>query len=140
MHTVISPLRVAKSKFKDWILNLNNYRNTHYQTLNKTKVNYKEAMDSQIKNLPKFSKIKLTYVLYPATKRLTDISNVCSIHDKYFCDALVEAGKLPDDDYTYVPSVTYTFGEIDKDNPRVEIKIEELHEDSKEPEDYNHPS
>ena len=135
MHKVISPLKVAKSKFKWWILNLNNYRNTHYQSLNKTKINYKESIDSQIQGLPEFSKIKLTYTLYPATKRLTDISNVCSIHDKYFCDALVEAGKLPDDNYVYIPSVTYSFGEVDKDNPRVEIFIEEIYEDPKDTED-----
>ena len=131
---LISPLRVAKSKFKDWILNLNNYRNCHYHTLNKTKVNYKEIMVEQIKGLPEFNRIEVIYTLYPGTRRLTDISNVCSIHDKYFCDALVEAGKLEDDNYLYVPRVTYQIGYVDKDNPRVEIEVIP-YEDPKDPED-----
>lgn len=125
-HLLISPLRVAKTKTKDFILNLNNYRNTHYQTLNKTKVNYKELMYPQISKLPKLEdKILVTYRLYPASQRRTDISNVCSIHDKYFCDALSELGKIEDDDYTHLPMVIYEFGEVDKDNPRVEIRIYE---------------
>ena len=126
MSVVISPLRVAKSKSKDWILNLNNYRNTHYQTLNKTKIEYKLAMEDQIQSLKEFEKIKVTYTLYPATQRKCDVSNVCSIHSKYFLDALVEAGKIKDDTYEFVPEETYRFGAVDKDNPRVEIDITEI--------------
>jgi hypothetical protein len=126
MVTLISPLSVAVSSNKNWILNLNNYRNTHFQTLNKTKVAYKNLMCSQIQSLPQYSRAFITYTLYPKTKRKCDVSNICSVHDKYFCDALSELGKIPDDNYDYVPYVFYTFGEIDKDNPRVEIQIKEL--------------
>lgn len=126
MHKLVSPLRVAKTKTAEWILNQNNYRNTHYQTLNKVKINYKSEMDSQIKTLPEFSKVEVTYTLFPATKRKCDVPNVCCIHDKFFMDALVEAGKLPDDHYEYYPRIIYQFGEVDKDNPRVEISIKEI--------------
>jgi hypothetical protein len=80
-------------------------------------------MEAQIRTLPKFDRIKIVYVLYVKTRRQTDISNVLSIHDKYFCDALVEFGKLEDDSYTFLPEVTYTFGGHDKDHPRVQIII-----------------
>jgi len=130
MVTVSSPLRVAQNKKKDFILNLNNYRNTHFRVLNNMKIKYKDVMRPIIVNLPTFSKVQLTYTLYPKTRRLCDVANVCSVHDKFFSDALVELGKLPDDDYRYVPKVIYEFGEIDKLNPRVEITIQEIKDEN----------
>ena len=46
----ISPLKILKSKVREFILNLNQYRNTHYRVLNTCKINYKEHMKKQIKN------------------------------------------------------------------------------------------
>lgn len=87
------------------------------------KKRYKEAVREQIELLPEMAGVSLIYTLYPKTKRLCDISNVLSIHDKFFCDALVELGKLPDDDYRYLANISYQFGEIDGINPRVEILV-----------------
>lgn len=95
-------------------------------TLNKAKVNFKLEMEEQIRALPIFKKVRLTYVMYPATKHLTDIGNVCSVVDKFFADALVELGKLPDDNYLYVPELAFRMGAIDREQPRVEIFIEEI--------------
>ncbi len=122
-YTVISPLKVPTTKKKYFILNLNNYRNTHFQVLNKAKVVYKNEISNQINKLPNFTKVYLECVVYPATKRLSDIDNVGSIHLKFFQDALVEAGKIPDDNYLYIPIVLTKIGKIDKHNPRVEIII-----------------
>lgn len=90
------------------------------------KIAYKGLMKPQIIALPVFNKISLEYVLYPQTRRLTDISNVLSVHDKFFCDALVELGRLPEDNYLYIPEVNYRMGEVDKHDPRVEILIKEI--------------
>jgi len=87
------------------------------------KILYKSLMEPQIEKLPVFDRIHITYTVYPKTRRLCDVSNVCSIHDKFFCDALVELGKLSDDNYKYLPEVVYRFGSVDKDNPRVDILI-----------------
>ena len=87
------------------------------------KILYKSVMADQIAPLPVFDRIHLTYVLYPKTRRLCDISNVCSVHSKFFEDALVEMGKLSDDNYKFLPEVVYRFGSVDKDNPRVDIRI-----------------
>lgn len=114
---------VPQSKTKTYMLNLNIFRNAHYQTNNKAKVTYKELMLPQVKDLPVMEKALLVYVVYPRDARKFDVANVCSIHDKFFCDALVEAGKLPEDNYTCVPDVVYRFGEIDRKNPRVLIEI-----------------
>ena len=118
MYTLISPLRT-----KEMMLNLNQYRNAHFFKLNNSKASYKAIMKKQIEQLPAFNKVSITYTVFFGSKRKTDISNVCSIVDKYFCDALVELGKLPDDNYDYIQEVIYRYGGIDKDNPRVEITL-----------------
>ncbi len=84
----------TKNQAKLFSLNLNAYRNEHHMTLNKAKVNFKLEMEEQIRALPTFKKVRLTYVMYPATKHLTDVGNVCSVVDKFFADALVELGKF----------------------------------------------
>ena len=120
---IVSPLKIQVSPIKWFTLNLNHYRNTHYQILNKAKINYKLLMREQIDSLPEYSKIEIKYILYPANKRLTDIGNVLSIHQKFFEDALVELGKIKGDTYIEIPKVIFKFGHIDKLNPRVEIEI-----------------
>lgn len=120
---ITAPLSVPQNKSKNFCLNLNVYRNAHYHTLNTVKKRYKEALREQINKLPVMTKVSLVYTLFPKTKRLCDISNVLSIHDKFFCDALVELGKLPDDNYLYLAQVSYLFGKIDRLNSRVEIQI-----------------
>ena len=45
-----SPLSVPVGKGK-FIINLNNYRNAHYQILNKAKKSYKLIINNQIKKL-----------------------------------------------------------------------------------------
>lgn len=120
---VHSPLFIPRPKAKNYILNLNVYRNTHYQTLNQMKVKYKQLVRSQIEQLPEFDKVRIAYRLYPATKRLCDIENITSVHAKFFCDALVELGKIPDDNYLHVVETRSLFGHVDKDNPRVTIYI-----------------
>lgn len=123
MYILTAPLKLSKSKTKYFTIGMNQYRNAHYQTLNKVKIAYKETMKAQIEQLPLFTKVNIDYTLYPGTKHLCDVSNILSIHDKFFCDALVEYGKLPEDNYIYLPSVSYNIGHIDKSDPRVEIKI-----------------
>lgn len=90
------------------------------------KIKYKGIIKDQIDVLKVYTKVKLTYTLYPKTKRLCDLGNVLPVHAKFFEDALVEAGKLEDDNYKFIPTIRYEFGHIDRDNPRVEIKIEEI--------------
>lgn len=125
--TLISPLRVYLPRKtmddKSWILNLNNYRNAPHFILNDTKKLYKQFMRNQIEELPFLNKVAVRFTLFPKTKRKTDTPNVCSIHDKYFMDALVEFKRLTDDTFDYYVETAYKFGCVDKQNPRVEIEI-----------------
>lgn len=119
----ISPLKVFASKAKQFILNLNQYRNTHYRVLNNCKINYKKYMEAQIKKAKPQEKIICVYTVYAKSKRNFDLGNVCSVHQKFFEDAFVELGRLPDDNTQYIPLVIYKAGGIDKDKPRVEIEV-----------------
>ena len=127
---VISPLAVMlprkRTDDKRYALNLNIYRNTHFQILNQAKIIYKEEISNQLNLIPVCDKVGAKYILYPKTKRLTDIHNVCCIHEKFFMDALVESHKIPDDNYLHYVETGYSFGAVDKHNPRVEIEIYEF--------------
>lgn len=118
------PLRVPVSKKKHFLLNLNAYRNAHHMVLNKAKVNFGELVKNQVQALPVMDKVALSYTLFPGTRHKMDISNICSVVDKFFCDVLVKEGRLPDDNYEHVLGVQYLFGQYDKGNGRVEVKIE----------------
>lgn len=83
-------------------------------------------MFKQVSALPVMKKISITYTLYPGNKRLCDLDNILSIIAKYFQDTLVELGKLPEDNYLFIPETLFRFGVIDKNNPHCKIKIEEL--------------
>lgn len=126
MYRFSSPLQIFVGKRK-FILNLNNYRNTHYRVLNNAKVTYKMLMKKQIEKLPRLQPpIQITYTVFKGDKRNCDIGNICSVHQKFFEDALVELGKLPDDNHNMIKRTIYEWGGIDKLSPCVQIMIEEV--------------
>lgn len=89
---------------RKFALNLNVYRNAHYQVLNKAKIIFKNQL---FYNYPELKKIKvkeieIEYFIERCDNRLFDTMNTISIVDKFFLDALVEAGCIPDDNYNYV--------------------------------------
>ena len=117
------PLEVYYTKNKKFILNLNNYRNAHYRTLSNAKKIYADNLVDRI-SYPKYEEpVVLTYTYYAKSKRRLDVSNPCSIIDKFTCDALVKAGVLEDDSSKQIKQVIYKYGGIDKDNPRCELVI-----------------
>lgn len=124
-YTFNMPLyfKLSKSdKGKKYHINLNNYRNWHYQVSNNLKKLYKACASHQLEGL-KFGQIDITFKLWKASRRRIDRANPLSIHEKFFCDALTELACIPDDNDDYINSTTYLTGGIDKDNPRVEIEV-----------------
>jgi len=93
---------------KKYMLNLNVYRNCHYHILNQMKVNFKNNLLIEHREFLKnrFQSLKISYTIIPHNKVLFDTQNILSIVDKVFCDALVDSGIIPDDNYKYV-----TYGE-----------------------------
>jgi len=122
----IAPLSVIKTKTKDFILNLNNYRNAHYQVLNKTKVEFCKLMDERYpddyEQAP--GEVKTTYTVWAGSRRKFDLPNVCSIVQKYTEDWMTHKGIIPTDDITVIAECSYIYGGIDTGDPRVEIGVE----------------
>ena len=107
-------------------LNLNTYRNLHYQSLNTGKKKFKKLVKDDVEKLPIFDNpIFLGYKYFLRDRRLVDVGNINSVVEKYFLDALVELGRLKDDNYNFVIGASYMFGGIDKDDPRCEVEIKE---------------
>lgn len=127
-----SPLAIKINSKRQFILNLNNYRNAYFRTLNSAKVNYKAYMKDQILNeiYKPLEKIAIQYKVFKGDRRRFDVGNVTSIHQKFFEDAIVELGKLPDDRHENLPLTFDSFGGISTDRPRVEITIYDLTERS----------
>lgn len=70
--------------------------------------------------------IRINYRYYePNTRR--DLDNISGWFHKVFQDALVERGLIPDDGWKYISGFSDEFF-IDKENPRVEVEIEEVNE------------
>ena len=129
---IISPLYVSlprkRSAGKRIPLNLNVYRNTHYRALNDMKKAYKETVREQIQEIIKVTwPVKLQYRYFLA--RRADVGNFHSVVEKFFLDALVELGRLPDDDVRYVVGGNYMFAGYDRVKPRCEITLLENYQD-----------
>lgn len=117
------PLSVGYGKNK-FILNFNNYRNTHYRKLDKAKNTYTSAIFALAKPIGfKIKKCELKYTVFRGTKISYDVSNVCSVIDKFTCDALTKRGYWEDDNYNVISKVTYRHGGYDKGNGRCELII-----------------
>jgi len=104
-------------------LNLNVYRNTHYQTLNKAKVAFSDAVTPLLAGVPVLGCVKLSYRLFVSSKARRDVANICCVVDKFFSDVLASAGKIPDDTWKYLPAVEYVFAGVDPKDPRVEVVV-----------------
>jgi hypothetical protein len=106
MVTIESPTHIIlprKTKAnKKVMLNLNVYRNLHYQVSNQAKAVYNGIMGNQLKGLVLKNKIDFHFYLLRKGKRIVDNSNYCSIIDKFFCDALTHWGCIKDDSDKYI--------------------------------------
>lgn len=126
-----SPIRITlprKTKNdKTYALNLNIYRNLNFILNNQIKHTYCNIMNEryretiQIANYP----ISVRYTLYYGSNREVDLSNICCVVDKFFCDWLVSCGIIKDDCHKHIQKIEYVWGGIDK-NERVEICISSI--------------
>jgi hypothetical protein len=101
------------------------YRNLHFQILNKSKIIFKNQLLSDYPELTEIraNRVRVSYNVIPNDKRKFDTMNVVSIVDKFFLDALVEFGCIPDDNYDYVLYDRIYTSIIDKNNDCKQIII-----------------
>ena len=127
--TVCMPLFLHLSdrpKAKKYIINLNYYKTWHYLAMNNVKKKYKEIATPLLEGVRFNKKVELTFTLWMGTRRRVDRANPLCIHEKFFCDVLTESGCIPDDNDDYIEATHYYTGGVDKENPRVEIRIAEV--------------
>jgi len=108
--TLPTSVMVGKKRF---YFSLNNYRNAHYQTLNKAKVNYSKTVYIRVLEAGKkeFDSAEISFLYHPATKRKWDLDNIDAVTRKFVIDALVSCGVLKDDDAGYIRMLTAVVGE-----------------------------
>ena len=119
----ISIITAKSGKGKRYYLNLNNYRNWHYQTSNAIKTKYCESLESILKDVKLSTPIELHFILWNGSKRKIDRANIISIVEKNLCDALTHYKCIEDDSDDYISSSHYITGGIDKENPRCDVII-----------------
>ena len=94
-----------------------------YQPYRMMKQTYTDMVAWLAKKLPKYQQVNITITWYePNEKR--DPDNV-QAGCKFILDGLVKAGTIPNDTRRYIKSITH-IPELDRDNPRVEVEIQEI--------------
>lgn len=117
-------------KRKKYYMNLNAYKQWHHKESNSIKRIYTMQVGKLLNDLPKFNKIKLKYTIHYPTQRKYDVDNIGAVTSKFFQDTLVTFEKIDDDNFEYIPEITYQKGNSDKENPRVTVEIEEIADES----------
>jgi hypothetical protein len=100
-------------------LNMNWYRNAHYQITNKVKQAYQPIKGEWFEA----KKIAVSYTLHLPNNRRTDLMNWLSIADKFFLDWLVTNGCLYDDGIKQYPKVSGS-ASVEKGIPETYITAE----------------
>ena|SRR5699024_10789118 len=99
---------------------------SHYMAYANQKKDFTDLTMIYTKNKPKIEGLNdYTFVWYRKTKR-ADPDNV-SVGQKYIFDGLIKGGRLENDGWKQVNSITHKF-KVDKKKPRVEIYISEVTE------------
>jgi len=111
---------------KKVFVNMNTYRNLHFQVNNKVKVKYKELLREQLEGVKIKTPVEITYKVYKARNTTLDKMNVVSITSKYLLDAITQYGCWTDDNDDFVKTETIMPTELDRKNPRVEVFIKSI--------------
>ncbi len=130
MIKVVCPLYVMLERKtkpdKKIFVNMNTYRNLHFQINNKVKVKYKESVIEQLKGVTIKTPVEITYKVYKARNNKLDKMNVVSVTSKYLLDAITELGCWTDDNDDFVKTETIMPTEVDREKPRVEVFIKSI--------------
>jgi len=97
----------------------------HWANYAKIKKNYDDIVCfyAQQQGIKFFEKVKLNITYYMSNKKM-DPDNICAAK-KFILDGLVDAGVLKDDSWDIVKGFKENW-EVDKDNPRIEVELEEV--------------
>lgn len=121
---VILPISIlsGKKKIRKYHLNLNQYRNWHFQVSNNLKKQFKQEVKGFL-DFSFYGKIQIEYTYFAPDARVRDLMNYITVVDKFFQDALVEEGCIDSDDTNTVVKIISIYGGVDRSNPRMEAAI-----------------
>lgn len=116
--------KIGKKKPKNIGLNLNWFRNAHYQVSNNIKKQMHEwILNNAQKSMKLIGFMEFEYTIYRKTKRRADLGNLGAIIDKFVSDGLVEAGIIEDDNTEHIKKIVFIDGGVEKNNPRADLII-----------------
>jgi len=112
---------------KTFLVGMNWYRNVNPYLNNEVKKHYSDLIYAQLKELPTKPEFKyrLTIKLYYSNPSC-DGSNIFAMMEKFTLDALQKLNWVKQDNVKYHLGTTTKVVEQDKNNPRVEIELEEV--------------
>ena len=114
-------------KNKIILISMNWERNAHYHLKNKVKQHYHSLVYYKIKHLKidMMKKYKVRYKLFYKNSGC-DMMNVVTMIDKFMNDGLQEMAYIENDNVKFYKKCEIEVAERDKENPRVEVEIEEI--------------
>lgn len=89
----------------------------------KMKDRYTSEIGWLAKKLPAYNRVDITITWYEPNDR-RDPDNIMG-GMKFICDGLVAGGVIKDDKKKYINKITHNPIEVDRENPRVEIEVQE---------------
>jgi hypothetical protein len=122
-------------KPKTFLVSMNELRSAHYFMQNNIKrwfTDYFMGLFLAAPPVPIVGPYEVAYVYYYKNEA-SDLGNVCSLTDKFFCDAIQLAGIVPEDNVNFCKKITFLVGEKDVLHPRVEVHLRPYKAESKEP-------
>lgn len=124
--TITCPLKLETPRGHVYNLNFNNFHRWGMMERYRVKNLFNLEVGPQLIKPPRIhiaDKYEIQYVLYVPDRRRRDLANACCIVGKYFEDLLQTKGITKDDSCVYLPKITYSYGGVDVDNPRIEATI-----------------
>jgi len=126
-------LETGVRKKRKHYLNMNIMRNIPFHLNNSLKREMKRLVLPLIPDeyrTAAFARYTLDYELFIPNRLKRDVANICSVIDKFVCDALVEGGVMVDDNYQHLQHITYRYGGYDEDRKGyVLVTIKEVNEE-----------
>ena len=102
---------------------------SHYMAYANQKKDYTALTMMQVEDMEKVTNpVDIKFTWYRKDRR-SDPDNISGGGAKMVLDGLVKAGKLNNDGWREVNSLSHYF-EVDRDNPRVEVEIREIKKES----------
>ena len=124
------PIYWNTTKSKQELVSMNKYRNYFHSVKHKMKKEFDSIARLELlkyKGLRIKGEYKIRYTLFYKNAGC-DLMNVISLIDKFFQDTLQKVKITENDNVSFCKYVEAIVGEKDKENPRVEIEIEEIRE------------